>query len=321
MASKSINVAERTAPSGAVASARARRGHRHDPMRVPWTLYLYPLPALGLVVAFLLYPLVQSFEYALTDWNGFSSSFQFVGLKNFGNLIFNDSLFGNSVVNTLKFTIVVVIVQTALALLFAVLLVRERRLNTAIRALFFFPTILSSVAVGFIWQFVYDPSFGLVKGALHAVGLGHLSGSYLGDPKTAIYLVALTQIWFHAGQLMVIYIAGLQLVPKELLEAAEVDGASRSRRFWSVTWPLIAPATAIVIAYTTIQCFNAFDLILAMAGNPPPSGLDILSTRIYTTFANSQFGYASAQGIIFMILIGIVILLQRFALRATQGRA
>jgi raffinose/stachyose/melibiose transport system permease protein len=289
-------------------------------MRVPWTLYLYPLPALALVVGFLLSPLVQSIQYALTNWNGFSANFRFVGLKNFENLVFNDSLFGNSVLNTLKFTIVVVLVQTTLALLFAVLLVRERRLNTAVRALFFFPTILSSVAVGFIWQFVYDPSYGLVRGALQAVGLGRLSGSYLGDPMIAIYLVALTQIWFHAGQLMVIYVAGLQLVPKELLEAADIDGAGRWRRFWSVTWPLIAPATAIVVAYTIIQCFNAFDLVLGMVGNPPPNGLDILSTRIYTTFSNSQFGYASAQGIIFMILIGVVILLQRLALRGIRGR-
>lgn len=273
-----------------------------------------------MVVAFLLIPLLQSFQYAITDWNGYSTTYKSVGLGNFIHAIFNDSLFQNSLANTLKFTIVVVIVQTLLSLLLAVLLVKNSRINIVLRSLFFFPTILSSVAVGFIWAFIYDPTFGLAGGLLKSVGLGSLSGSYLGDQQAGIFWLALVQIWFHAGQLMVVFIAGLQLVPQEMYEAAEMDGASKWARFRSITWPMIAPATTIVVAYTTIQCFKAFDLILGIAGNPPSSGLDILSTRIYSSFANSQYGYASAESIIFMIVIGIVVLLQRGALRLTQAR-
>jgi raffinose/stachyose/melibiose transport system permease protein len=297
-----------------------RKKHGRGATRTHWALYLFPVPALALVVAFLIIPIIQSFQYAVTDWNGYSSTFKNVGLDNFIHAIFNDSLFQNSLVNTLKFTLVVVIVQTLLSLLLAVLLVKQSRLNIVLRSLFFFPTILSSVAVGFIWAFIYDPTFGLAHGMLHAVGLGSLSGSYLGDPQTAIYWVAMAQIWFHAGQLMVVFIAGLQLVPQELYEAAEVDGAGKWVRFRSITWPMIAPATTIVVAYTTIQCFKAFDLILGIAGNPPSPGLDILSTRIYTSFANSQFGFASAESIIFMVVIAIVVLLQRWVLRLTQAR-
>ena len=303
---------------GATPVPRARRKRRAT--RTHWALYLFPIPALVMVVAFLLIPLLQSFEYAVTDWNGYSTTFKMVGLNNFTHAIFNDSLFQNSLANTLKFTIVVVIVQTALSLLLAVLLVKNSRINVVLRSLFFFPTILSSVAVGFIWSFIYDPTFGLAHNLLKVVGLGALSGSYLGDQQTAIFWVALVQIWFHAGQLMVVFIAGLQLVPDELYEAAALDGAGKWVQFRSITWPMIAPATTIVVAYTTIQCFKAFDLILGIAGNPPSSGLDILSTRIYTSFANSQYGFASAESIIFMIVIGIVVLLQRGVLRLTQAR-
>lgn len=295
-----------------------RHGHR-NPMRVHWSIYLFPVPALALTVAFLLVPLLQSFQYAATNWNGYSPAYDWVGIDNFVKALFDDTLFQNSLVNTLKFTFVVVIVQTALSLLLAVLLVRNSRSSVWLRSVYFFPTILSSVAVGFIWQFIYDPTFGLIRGILHSIGLGALSGSYLGDSQTGIYLVALTQVWFHAGQLMVVFIAGLQVVPRELYEAAEMDGASKWRQFRSITWPMIAPATTIVVAYTTIQCFKAFDLILGIAGSPTPNNLDILSTRIYNTFANEHYGYASAESIIFMIVIGIVVYAQRRILKCTQA--
>jgi raffinose/stachyose/melibiose transport system permease protein len=295
-----------------------RRGR--NPMRAHWALYLFPLPALILTAAFLVLPLLQSFQYAVTNWNGYSASFQYVGLNNFIRAFTNDSLFQNSLFNTLKFTLVVVVVQTGLALLLALLLVRNSRPSVLLRAVFFFPTILSAVAVGFIWQFVYDPTFGLARGLLHSIGLGALSGSYLGNQQTAIYWVALSQVWFHAGQLMVVFIAGLQVIPRELYEAAEMDGAGRWQQFRSITWPMIAPAMTIVVAFTTIQCFKAFDLILGISGSPTPAGLDILSTRIYTTFANSQFGYASAESIIFMIVIALVVFLQRGVLRFTQAK-
>jgi raffinose/stachyose/melibiose transport system permease protein len=212
-------------------------------------------------------------------------------------------LFTSSLANNLKFWIVVLIFQTLAALLLAVLLFRNSRSTSVLRGLFFFPTILSSISVAYIWKFIYDPNYGLGNGLLHLFGV---SSSFLGNNDTAIYWVALTQVWFHAGQMMTIFIAGLQSVPQEMLEAAAVDGASRWRSFTSITWPMIAPATSIVLAYTTIQSFKAFDVILGLAGNPPKPSMDILSTRIYTTFANNQFGYAAAEAILFVLVIVIL---------------
>lgn len=305
-------------PGAATASRPAARRPRRRATRVHPGLYLFPLPAVALLVVFFAIPTAQAVQYAITDWDGFSAGYNVVGLDNFTRALTGDDLFRNALVNNLKFMLVVVIAQTALSLLLAVLLARNSRGSVILRSLFFFPTILSSVSVAFIWKFVYDPNFGLINRSLDAVGLGGMRSSFLGDDQ-AIYWVAITQVWFHAGQMMVVFVAGLQSIPVELYEAAGIDGAGRWAKFRHITWPMIAPATAIVVAYTTIQSFKAFDLILGLGGNPPKSSLDILSTRIYTTFANSDFGYAAAESLLFMILIGVVTITQRRMLRATTA--
>jgi len=258
-------------------------------------------------------------QYAVTDWDGFSADYNVVGLDNFRTALTGDDLFRNALTNNLKFMLVVVVAQTVLSLLFAMFLTKNTRSSIALRALFFFPTILASISVAFIWKFIYDPNFGLINQTFDAVGLDGLKSPFLGDDSKAIFFVAITQVWFHVGQMMVVYVAGLQQVPQELYESARVDGASRWHEFRYVTWPMVAPATAIVLAYTMIQAFKSFDLILGLGGNPPKASLDILSTRIFTTFANSQFGYAAAESVLFMILIVLITWLQRRAVRLTQG--
>lgn len=297
-------------------SLAARRGRRAHP-----ALWLFPLPAVLLYGYFFAIPTLQAFRYAVTDWDGYSATFNEVGLGNFRDLAAGDDLFVNAMGNNLIFLLVVLILQTTLSLGLALLLVRQTRGSVALRALFFVPTILSSVSVAFVWRFVYDPNFGLLNRMLGAIGLESLQSSYLGDAGSAIYFVALAQVWAHAGQMMVVFIAGLQQIPAELYESARVDGAGRWARFRYITWPMVAPATAIVLAYTTIQSFKAFDLILGLGGNPPKPAMDILSTRIYTTFANAQFGYAAAESLLFMALIAIVTWLQRRMVRLTQRQA
>lgn len=315
----------RTGTDLALAGSTARVGKPRNRRRRSTALhpgiYLFPLPALVIYVIFFAVPTVQAVQYAVTDWDGFSAEYNVVGLDNFRRAITGDDLFINALGNNLQFMLVVVVFQTAFALLLAVFLARNSTASTLMRGLFFFPTILSSVSVAYIWKFIYDPNFGLANTVLGAVGLDGLRSAFLGNDAAAIYWVALTQVWFHAGQMMVIFIAGLQSVPAELYEAAQIDGAGPWRRFRSITWPMIAPATTIVIAYTTIQSFKAFDLVLGLGGNPPKYSLDILSTRIYTTFANSQFGYAAAESLLFMAFIAAIVFAQRRVLKLTQAEA
>ena len=243
-----------------------------------------------------------------------------MGFRNFTNLLTNDDLFYKTLGNNIEFTFLVVLFQTALALIFAVFLVKNTKTNIALRTLYFFPTILSSVSVGMIWLFLYDPNFGAINLFFNSIGLPSFALNWLGSESSALYAIAFSQVWFHTGQMMVVYIAGLQQIPKELYEAAEVDGASRWKQFTSITWPMAMPTTLVVMAYTTIQSFRAFDLIMVMTNSTagPNNSTSIFSTLVYFTLFNElRLGYAAAQTIFMVATMVLITWLQR---RAFSGR-
>ena len=276
-------------------------------------------PALLLFLAFYLYPALQNLQFATRRWDGITEP-ENVGFRNFTNLLTNDDLFYKTLGNNIEFTFLVVIFQTALALIFAVFLVKNTKVNIALRTLYFFPTILSSVSVGMIWLFLYDPNFGAINLFFNSVGLPAFALNWLGSETSALYAIAFSQVWFHTGQMMVVYIAGLQQIPKELYEAAEVDGASRWKQFTKITWPMAMPTTLVVMAYTTIQSFRAFDLIMVMTNSTagPNNSTSIFSTLVYFTLFNElRLGYAAAQTIFMVATMVLITWLQR---RAFKGR-
>jgi raffinose/stachyose/melibiose transport system permease protein len=276
-------------------------------------------PALTLFLAFYLYPALQNLQFATRRWDGITEP-ENVGFRNFTNLLTNDDLFYKTLGNNIEFTFLVVLFQTGLALIFAVFLVKNSKVNIALRTLYFFPTILSSVSVGMIWLFLYDPNFGAINLFFTKVGLPSFALNWLGSESSALYAIAFTQVWFHTGQMMVVYIAGLQQIPKELYEAAEVDGASRWKQFTKITWPMAMPTTLVVMAYTTIQSFRAFDLIMVMTNSTagPNNSTNIFSTLVYFTLFNElRLGYAAAQTIFMVATMLLITWLQR---RAFKGR-
>jgi raffinose/stachyose/melibiose transport system permease protein len=276
-------------------------------------------PALFLFLAFYLYPALQNLQFATRRWDGITEP-ENVGFRNFTNLLTNDDLFYKTLGNNIEFTFLVVAFQTSLALIFAVYLVKNTKTNIALRTLYFFPTILSSVSVGMIWLFLYDPNFGAINLFFTKVGLPSFALNWLGSESSALYAIAFTQVWFHTGQMMVVYIAGLQQIPKELYEAAEVDGASRWKQFTKITWPMALPTTLVVMAYTTIQSFRAFDLIMVMTNSTagPNNATSIFSTLVYFTLFNElRLGYAAAQTIFMVATMLLITWLQR---RAFKGR-
>jgi raffinose/stachyose/melibiose transport system permease protein len=200
--------------------------------------------------------------------------------------------------------------------MFAVFLVKNTKSNIFLRTVFFFPTILSSVSVGLIWSFLYNPNFGFINATLKSVGLNSLAINWLTDSRYALYSIAIAQIWFHTGQMVVIYLAGLQQIPQELYESAEVDGANRWHQFKYVTWPMALPTTAVVVAYTTIQTFRAFDLVFSMTQGGPMNSSDLIVTNIYNmAFGGFKFGYASAESIILIFFVLVITWIQRRTLR------
>lgn len=288
-------------------------------MKISKTIYLFFIPGLVLYSIFFLYPTISALFYSFTDWDGLSEAYQFVGLSNYERAFTGDSIFRKTVGNNLKFMLAVVIFQTIAALAFALIVLKNTKPNIFLRALYFFPTILSSVSVAFIWSFIYDPSLGILNQLLELAGLDFLRQNWLGNSNIAIYSLAVTQIWFHTGQMLIIFVAGLQAIPKELYEVAKIEGASKWQAFRHVTWPLLAPSATIVVAYTTIQSFKAFDLVFAMTGGGPNNSTQIIATYIFdVAFRNYQFGYASSISVIFMIIIAIITYIQFKALRSDR---
>lgn len=288
-------------------------------MRISKSIYLFFLPGLVLYSLFFLYPTISALFYSFTDWDGLSAAFQFVGIDNYTRAFTGDSIFQKTIGNNLKFMLTVVVFQTLVALAFALIVIKNTKTNVFLRALYFFPTILSSVSVAFIWAFIYDPSMGILNQVLGLVGLDFLAQNWLGNSNIAIYSLAVTQVWFHAGQMLIIFVAGLQAIPEELYEVAKIEGASKWQTFKSVTWPLLAPSATIVVAYTTIQSFKAFDLVFAMTGGGPNNSTEIIATYIYdVAFKSYQFGYASSISIIFMAIIALITYLQFKALRSDR---
>ena len=273
------------------------------------------LPAFAVYASLYLYPALTNLLYATQRWDGITAP-EFTGFRNITYLLTEDDLFRKALGNNLRFMLVVVIFQTGFALLFATFLLKNSKTNIFLRIVFFFPTILSSVSVGIIWTFLYDPNYGSITAFLKAIGLGDRAPLWLGNESLTLYSIALTQVWFHTGQLMVIYIAGLQQIPAELYEAAEVDGATRWQQFRNVTWPMSIPTTGVVIAYTTIQSFRAFDLVFSMTNGGPNNSSSIFATLIYVTgFFEYKVGYAAAQTVFMILTIVLISWLQRRAVK------
>lgn len=287
-------------------------------MRKHLRLLPFVLPGLSLYAVLLLYPTISALYYSLTNWDGLSPSYQFVGLQNYQK-VSEDIIFRKAMGNNVKFMLTVVLVQTVVSLLLALQIYKTTKWNVFLRALFFLPTILSSVSVGFIWTFIYDSNLGAVNLMLQNIGLGGVAQNWLGDPKIAIFSIAAVQAWAHIGQMAVLFIAGLLSIPKELKEAAILDGASQIRLFFRIIWPLLAPAAALVVSYTTIQSFKAFDLVFTMTGGGPNYSTEILSTYIYSSaFLNYTFGKAATASVYFMILIAVITFVQFKLLRTDR---
>lgn len=295
-------------PNGGKSSTQLKRIHDRR-------FALMILPAFLIYAIFYLYPTVSNLRYAFTEWDGFLEP-RFIGFDNFTRAVTNDDIFTKVLGNNIEFSFLVIVFQTAFSLLFAIFLLKTTKASVALRTLYFFPTILSSVSVAMVWQFLYEPNLGAINTFLRNFGLDEFALSWLGSETITLRALAFTQVWFHTGQMMVVYIAGLQQIPQELYEAAQVDGASRWQQFKSVTWPMALPTTAVVLAYTTIQSFRAFDLVFAMTGGGPSNSTSILVTMIYITgFGEYRFGYAASLSIYLVVFIILLTWVQRRVLR------
>lgn len=270
------------------------------------------IPALLVYVAFLVGPTLAAFYYSLTRWDGINSP-TFVGLDNFVHLT-TDSDFLAALLNTLIFTALISIGELASGLGLALLLNRASRSIPLLRGIFFAPSLLSSAVVALLWGFIYNPLVGILGQLANIVGLkGSWLGDMLGQRESAILAISFVLVWQYAGYIMVIYVAGLKNIPAEVYEAASLDGATGSRRFWSITWPLLAPSTSVVLTIAIAGNLRLFDQVYLLTGGGPAGGTETVGTLIYkTAFTNSNYGYSVTQSVVLTTFTAIVIIAQRW---------
>ncbi|MGI6856257.1 carbohydrate ABC transporter permease [Mesorhizobium sp. 1B3] len=277
--------------------------------------YLFVLPdALGLAV-FLGLPMLLSLVLGLYEVDGFGS-YRFVGLANYIKMM-NDPLFWQSAKVTALYAIMLVPLLYVCGLGLALLVQKTNRFNGVIRSMFFAPHMVSLVVVALVWQFLVVDKIGVLSRIAPAIGLGGIS--FLGDPDFALFTVVAVSVWFLMGYYMLIFLGGLQDIPRMYYEAATMDGAGPIARFWYITLPLLRPTSFFVVMISMVAAVagsQAFDIIWVMTGGGPANATSVLIIYIYQqAFGFGAFGYAAAMASILVVtlilLTGIMFLLTR----------
>jgi N-acetylglucosamine transport system permease protein len=283
------------------------------------------LPPLILYGVFVVSPYAQAFHISSTNWGGLSAEYEVVGLDNFARLL-RDPYVWNALRNNAILLVVLPLVTIALGLFLASMLsvggragragVRGVRGAAAYRLVYFFPQTLSVAIVGVLWKEMYAPNSGLINGALRGLGLGSLARPWLGDPDLALWCVIAVLVWSGVGFYVVLFGAAMQAVPREIYEAALLDGAGRLATLLRVTIPLCWDTVQVAWVYLAIVALDGFALVQIITNGGPGFSSDVIGLRLYgTAFGDAQFGYASAIGVaMFFLTLSVAVL----ALRATR---
>lgn len=273
--------------------------------------YIFIAPAFLLFFTFSLYPFFKVFQLSVTNWDGISPNMNFVGLANFQDLITDNPVFWLSMRNAFYVTFLALTLQNLLALFLALLCDRDIKGGNVYRVIFYLPPVLSGIVVGLIWNWIYDGNYGLLNHFLQFIGLEHLSRAWLSDSHFALVSVAVIHMWKGFGWGFVILLAGLQSIPRELYEAARVDGASSWIVFKNITAPLMIPVFILVSILTILGTMQIFDIIIATTGGGPGYHTEVPITRIVAMMiGSSKFGYACAMGVVFGLILLAISMIQ-----------
>jgi raffinose/stachyose/melibiose transport system permease protein len=280
-------------------------------------LIFISIPLLVYLVFFVL-PNLNIIFYSFIKWNGISEVKKYIGFNNYIELV-NDPIFLSSFEHTLIYTVFVIIFQNCSALLLAVLIRNKSRVNNIFRTIFFSPAILSTVSISFIWQYIYEPNIGIINVFLQNIGLGNFQAVWLGDPKIVMYSIALVHVWFSIGYSLIIFLTGLNNIPAELYECANIEGANRWKLFSKITFPLLRPATLIALVLTTIGSFKAFDFVYIMTGGGANHSSEVLATLLYKEgFAYNRIGYSATISVVLMAVVMLIAVTQLHLMRESD---
>lgn len=279
----------------------------------------YLAPTAVLYGYFLLYPMLDSVRLSFFEWSGFRTDTPtWVGLENYARSFSGaDTVFWRAFGNSVIWVVLSLVVMVTLSLALAVGLNRKMFGRNLFRSVFYIPAVFASITVAAMWRWIYNPTLGAVNQVLEAIGLGAYAQQWLGDPSIALYSIFVAAVWQGVGFNMVLFLAGLQQVPVELVEAAKLDGARAPQIFRHVTLPALRPTLLVVLILTIINSLKVFDLVVGMTGGGPAQSTQVLALWSYTqSFANHNFGQGGAVAtVLLLVSLALVVPYLAWALR------
>ena len=271
---------------------------------------LFLAPTLAVFLLFILWPLLASLYYSFFQWNGLGAwPTYWVGLRNYEDLL-KDRRFWNAFKNTIVFVVVNNAIKLPLTLVMAYMLNNPRlRFSNAYRTGLFLPMVSSTAIIGIVMTFILNPWNGPLNQMLVNAGILPQPADFLGNQNSALLVVILVEVWHYSGQYIIYWLAGLQSIPRDLYDAAEVDGANSVQTFFRITIPALKPVIIIVTLLGVVMSLRVFDIVMAMTGGGPAYATDVIGTFIYRNAfgtAAPRIGYSSAVAVLFGLLIMVV---------------
>ncbi|MBU5443846.1 carbohydrate ABC transporter permease [Paenibacillus sp. MSJ-34] len=295
-------------------------------VRKGW-IHLFPLPAFAVYTLFIVYPIAAAFGYSLFDWQGLQRG-TFVGIGNFVRLFTQEPfnrLFWNALSHNVYYFALEMIVQNGIAFVLAYIVYSKIKGAEWFKAAFFLPRLLSVIVVGFLWKLILHPNNGALNVALEAIGLDSWAKPWLGEPATALTAIILVNCWFLIGFAVLIFLAGLQSISQEIIEAAKLDGAQKFRLLRYMIVPMMKPSFIIMTVFTFVHSFEAFELVYAMEGSQgePYFSTDTLAVYFYRTAFGSAgdsaaIGLGSALAVVLFIIIASLSALFMYSTRKQE---
>ncbi|MCR4777811.1 MAG: sugar ABC transporter permease [Lachnospiraceae bacterium] len=274
------------------------------------------LPALIIYAIFFVYPLLKGIGTSLTDWDGMSTP-HFIGLDNF-TAFFKDARAIHDIKTTLIFALASAVLLNVVGLIYALLMNSDFRGKGIARVIIYLPAIISPLIMGYIWYFLLQPGRGYLFYAAKQLGLPDLIGNWMGKYSSSMKVLVFVNVWQFAGMTMIIYLAGLQSIPSELIEAAKIDGAGNIQCFFKVTIPMLMPAIRINVITNIIGSLSVFDVIMSLTEGGPGYATESLSIYIMRMCYGSRTGYSTAVAMILFIIILIPVLI---SMRLTRQKS
>lgn len=289
---------------------------RTGKLRAFVTPYFYLLPALVVYCAIVIYPILNSLWLTMFRWDGVNPVKEFVGLGNFVYLFTKDPVFSIALTNNLKWSIASLLLPVSVGLGVALLFNTHKRGFSFFRGAFYFPATLSLVIIGTIWTWMYDPNFGLINNFVKLISGGSWTFDWFAVPDNTIFYVVIAASWAYSGICMLMFMSGLQAIPKDIYESALLDGANRLQKLIYITLPLLKNTLNVVLVTTLVNSFQVFDMIFVMTNGGPGRATNVLASWSYAqVFTYHDMGRGTA---IAWVLALIVLCLSIFSNRLSS---